>query len=201
MTDQNFPQPPAWFVDACEGARDAHNAWEAAEADLAPLSAANAAAIQAIQGKGRWEGTPGDARMVPSSGVTTSELEALRRATTDTATALAEGHHKVKSAYNRFDGIVRARDGRNSDRRRRLAADVALARHTEAATAWGIAEAALDARDVAYRLAGAPGPCWELSAYATRGQATDFAKQASTHVARRLDGFPVRDVADVAKEV
>lgn len=199
MTDHNFPQPPEWFIDACEGARDAHNAWKAAEAEIVPLSAANRAAIQAIQGKGRWEGTPGDARMVPASGVTTSELETFRRATSDTGTALAAGQQKVKSAFNRFTGIVHASVGR--DGRRKLAAGVALAKHAEAEAAWKITEASLHDRDEAYRLAGAPGQSWELSAYSTVWEAADFARRVSDAVGFRLEGFPVRDVSDVARGV
>ena len=200
MTDHNFPQPPAWYVDACEGARDAHDAWQAAKAELAPLLAAERAVIQDGLAVIRWDGTPGDARRVPAPGRSTSELEYAVRATAKSGAALAAGHRRVRAAYDRFTKLVHG-NGHDRDNVRKLAAEIALAKHAEAAAAWQVVQSALAARDEAYRFAGAPGESWEVAGYRDRPQANDFAGQAVTHVSKRVDGFPVRDVSDLLKEV
>lgn len=143
---------PDWVIDAVPGARAALEAWAEAEAQSKPSRAAVDEARRARQGKIRWEGADGDARMAPALGVTVAEFEAIHAAIRDAEVVATEQHRAVRRARSEYEALVTPTELAEHGIRK-VAAAKALELHEEAESAFRVLLDALRERDRAVRLA------------------------------------------------
>lgn len=134
---------PDYLIDAVPGARKLADDVDKLIAEAAPLNAAVAAAIKARQGKvrGMRHGTgESDVRLVPATGVTTAEFDALNAAKASAEAAQASHSRKVTAARKAFEHKMQEL---TREQKRTIAGPVAHTAHAEAVDALAKLDSAL----------------------------------------------------------
>jgi hypothetical protein len=151
-------EPPASLVDAVPGAREARDEWLALNAAAAPIRAEFRAAGAAVAAISHYNK---DGERVPPAGVLIADLEAAEAKSADLQEQLDAHGRKALAALKHFDELVKGGDALSPAKRRALAAAFALEQQAAAEAAWTALTEALDARDEAVKIAGAPGTPWQ----------------------------------------
>jgi hypothetical protein len=145
---------PEYLIDATPGAREARDRWWAEKEVGSKLSAALVAAQRAFPPT-QWIGSPGNTQRVPRGDTTQAQLDAAYLAEREATRAVEAQWKKTRRAFDAFYALFEP-DSPASNERRRVAAELALAKHAEAEAAWETLRAALAERNDAARRAGAP---------------------------------------------
>ncbi|MCS5718600.1 hypothetical protein N1027_10690 [Herbiconiux sp. CPCC 205763] len=176
-------RPPAWLVAAVPGAPAAQRSWQAA----------NAAGVQAR--RDRRVSTVALAAFRATNPLAV-DLEKAERAHQDTIDRLNEATRTSLAKLRAFDAKVTSTDVGNVQK---VASTFALEQHARVEAAWAQLVEAADARDEAYRAAGAPGVPWtERAALGAKGDNADGGKRYAFEVLNAfVFGFPVDAVGEV----